>query len=183
MYCLLYILHNELLILFNKTSAEYLKFLNILNVTVWLLFTVYVPIPPITPVSCVTILVFAITPTASITVPLIKVPSIIEVTVRTVVVILPINFTLLTKTVLVGTLENLIYSGYLLVDGKKESKPLDTKTLNPIDWVEINGIEDTQKPPTRYNDASLINKMDPKNLNIGRPSTYASFIEKIKKKR
>ena len=83
---------------------------------------------------------------------------------------------------LVGTLENLIYSGYLLVDGKKDSKPLDTKTLNPIDWVEINGIEDTQKPPTRYNDASLINKMDPKNLNIGRPSTYASFIEKIQQR-
>ena len=40
-------------------------------------------------------------------------------------------------------------------------------------------IEDTSKPPTRYNDASLINKMDPKNLNIGRPSTYASFIDKI----
>ncbi len=83
---------------------------------------------------------------------------------------------------LVGTLENLIYSGYLLVDGKKDSKPLDTKTLSPIDWVEINGIEDTQKPPTRYNDASLINKMDPKNLNIGRPSTYASFIEKIQQR-
>jgi DNA topoisomerase-1 len=83
---------------------------------------------------------------------------------------------------LVGTLENLIYSGYLLVDGKKHSAPLNTKTLSPIDWVEINGIEDTQKPPIRYNDASLINKMDPKNLNIGRPSTYASFIEKIQQR-
>lgn len=84
---------------------------------------------------------------------------------------------------LVGTLENLIYEGYLLVDGKKKSKPLDIKILKPIDWIEINGIEDTQKPPSRYNDASLINRMDPKNLNIGRPSTYASFIEKIQERK
>lgn len=89
---------------------------------------------------------------------------------------------ILSEYKLVGTLENLIYAGYLLVDGKKGSKPLDTKTLTPIVWEEINGIEDTQKPPTRYNDASLINKMDPKNLNIGRPSTYASFIEKIQQR-
>jgi DNA topoisomerase-1 len=83
------------------------------------------------------------------------------------------------KYKLVGTLENLIYEGYLMVDGKKKSQPLDTSKLKNIEWIEINGIEDTQKPPTRYNDASLINKMDPKNLNIGRPSTYASSLERI----
>lgn len=80
---------------------------------------------------------------------------------------------------LVGTLENLIYEGYLIVDGKKGNAKLELGTLKKLEWVEINGIEDTSKPPTRYNDASLINKMDPKNLNIGRPSTYASFIAKI----
>lgn len=80
---------------------------------------------------------------------------------------------------LVGTLENLIYEGYLIVDGKKGNSKLEIKTLKKLEWIEINGIEDTTKPPTRYNDASLINKMDPKNLNIGRPSTYASFITKI----
>jgi DNA topoisomerase-1 len=89
----------------------------------------------------------------------------------------------LEKYKLVGTLENLIYEGYLMVDGKKKSQPLDTKKLKNIEWLEINAIEDTQKPPTRYNDASLINKMDPKNLNIGRPSTYASFIEKIQERK
>ena len=83
---------------------------------------------------------------------------------------------------LVGTLENLIYEGWLIVDGKKGSKPLDKKTLKNLSWLEINGIEDTSKPPNRYNDAGLINKMDPKNLNIGRPSTYASFIDKITKR-
>lgn len=80
---------------------------------------------------------------------------------------------------LVGTLENLIYEGYLIVDGKKGGVKLELKSLKKLKWIEINGIEDTSKPPTRYNDASLINKMDPKNLNIGRPSTYASFITKI----
>ena len=83
---------------------------------------------------------------------------------------------------LVGTLENLIYEGWLIVDGKKGSKSLDKKILKTVSWLEINGIEDTSKPPTRYNDAGLINKMDPKNLNIGRPSTYASFIDKITKR-
>jgi DNA topoisomerase-1 len=82
---------------------------------------------------------------------------------------------------LVGTLENLIFPGYLIVDGKKGTISLSTNILKSllINWLTINGIEDTQKPPCRYNDASLINKMDPKNLNIGRPSTYASFIDKI----
>ena len=82
---------------------------------------------------------------------------------------------------LVGTLENLIFPGYLIVDGKKGTVTLSINILKTllINWLSINGIEDTQKPPCRYNDASLINKMDPKNLNIGRPSTYASFIDKI----
>lgn len=82
---------------------------------------------------------------------------------------------------MVGNLENLIFIGYLIVDGKKATTSLDIDSLKKllIDWIAINGLEDTQKPPTRYNDASLINKMDPKNLNIGRPSTYAAIIDKI----
>jgi DNA topoisomerase-1 len=82
---------------------------------------------------------------------------------------------------LVGNIENMTFVGYLIVDGKKASSPLDIDTIKKllITWNSINGIEDTQKPPTRYNDASLINKMDPKNLNIGRPSTYATIIDKI----
>ena len=96
---------------------------------------------------------------------------------------------LLKEYKLVGTLENLTYEGYLLADGKKKvsekesNKLLDKKSFKKLEWLEINGIEDAQKPPVRYNDASLINKMDPKNLNIGRPSTYASFIEKIIKRK
>ena len=43
--------------------------------------------------------------------------------------------------------------------------------------------EEYKKPPSRYNEALLIKKMDPKNLNIGRPSTYASTIERIQEKK
>ncbi len=92
---------------------------------------------------------------------------------------------ILDKYKLVGTLDNLIFEGYLIVDGKKGNTPIEEKDIkkNKIDWIDINGIEDTEKPPVRYNDASLINKMDPKNLNIGRPSTYATFIDKIIKRK
>jgi hypothetical protein len=41
------------------------------------------------------------------------------------------------KYKLVGTLENLIYEGYLLVDGKKKTQPLDSKKLKNIDWIKI----------------------------------------------
>jgi DNA topoisomerase-1 len=88
---------------------------------------------------------------------------------------------LLTSYKLIGNLESLIFIGYLIVDGKKPSSPLSIDSIKKllITWKNINGNEDTQKPPVRFNDASLINKMDPKNLNIGRPSTYATIIDKI----
>jgi DNA topoisomerase-1 len=43
--------------------------------------------------------------------------------------------------------------------------------------------EEYKKPPSRYNESLLIKKMDPKNLNIGRPLTYASTIERIQIKK
>jgi DNA topoisomerase-1 len=90
--------------------------------------------------------------------------------------------------VFVGTIEELVYEGFKIVDGpeKKKEKPLNMivnidckKETISVSWDSINAIEETEKPPTRYNDATLINKMDPKNLNIGRPSTYATIIDKI----
>jgi DNA topoisomerase-1 len=46
----------------------------------------------------------------------------------------------------------------------------------------ITGEQEYQKPPTRYNEASLVNKLDPKNLNIGRPSTYGAIINTIQER-
>ena len=48
-----------------------------------------------------------------------------------------------------------------------------------IDYNYINAKETYKNPPGRYTEASLINQLSPKNLNIGRPSTYASIITKI----
>jgi DNA topoisomerase-1 len=47
----------------------------------------------------------------------------------------------------------------------------------------LNGTEEFTRAPTRYTEASLVKKLDPKNLNIGRPATYASIISKIKERR
>jgi len=49
-------------------------------------------------------------------------------------------------------------------------------------YSEINSKESWPKPPTRFNETSLVKKLDPDNLNIGRPATYASIITKIQDK-
>jgi DNA topoisomerase-1 len=94
--------------------------------------------------------------------------------------------------VFVGTIEELVYEGFKIVDGpeKKKEKLLNMSLFTnskeetiSVSWDSINAIEETEKPPIRYNDATLINKMDPKNLNIGRPSTYATIIDKILQRR
>jgi DNA topoisomerase I len=88
---------------------------------------------------------------------------------------------ILSKYKLVGKLETLTFEGFLVLDGKTPKEKTSSKKFKKADlsWEEINGIENCKKPPVRYNDASLIKKMDPSELNIGRPSTYASIIDKI----
>lgn len=85
--------------------------------------------------------------------------------------------------------EKLIFPGYQRVYGKdieQEGGGVDMDELSNIPKVgekmileSLESNEEYKKPPTRYNEASLINKLDPKNLNIGRPSTYASIVDKI----
>lgn len=69
--------------------------------------------------------------------------------------------------------------------GDNENTKLNIKNLKINDQVNITKITFQEKfinPPNRYSEASLINKLSPKNLNIGRPSTYASIIDKIIKR-
>lgn len=66
---------------------------------------------------------------------------------------------------------------------KKILKEFVNKNSKILNINDIIGIEEYKKPPVRYNEASLVNQLDPKNLNIGRPSTYASIISKIQEKK
>jgi len=91
-----------------------------------------------------------------------------------------------------SSLEKLVFPGFLKVynlqnleDDDEEGEGNITNVPSVGDKLKATKIVGTQeytKPPTRYNEASLINKLDPKNLNIGRPATYASMITVIQKR-
>jgi DNA topoisomerase I len=90
-----------------------------------------------------------------------------------------------------NTIENLVFDGFLKVfNYKNEDENEDESNKNisipkPGDELKVDkicGKQDYQKPPHRYNEASLIDQLDPKNLNIGRPSTYTTIISKIQER-
>lgn len=84
-----------------------------------------------------------------------------------------------------------LFKGFTIFKNNDNNDDDDLKIYNNLnnknigDEIIVKNIyikEKYDNPPTRYTEASLINKLSPKNLNIGRPSTYASIIEKIKKR-
>jgi DNA topoisomerase-1 len=103
-------------------------------------------------------------------------------------------------------ISNIDFPGFLLVynvknlekesnndgeDNGDDNKEIDDDTIvdiklpkigTKLDVDNITGEQEYQKPQTRYNEASLVNKLDPKNLNIGRPSTYGSIINTIQER-
>lgn len=56
------------------------------------------------------------------------------------------------------------------------------KVGEEIKYSEFISVQNYQKPPARYNEAMLVKKLDPDNLNIGRPSTYAAITTKIQER-
>lgn len=91
-------------------------------------------------------------------------------------------------------LEKMTFPGFLLVyninniieenedseDVNNSNKDINIPEQGTI--LEANSISCNQeyvKPVGRYTYASLTEKLDPKNLNIGRPATYVSIIDKI----
>jgi len=77
-------------------------------------------------------------------------------------------------------LEQLMFTGFLEVYGGKIDDEINIPDKDTeIILNSVHAIQEYEKPPSRYDVASLLNKIDPTNLNIGRPSTYSSIIEKI----
>lgn len=86
--------------------------------------------------------------------------------------------------------KSLIFDGFLAVYNLKNiDDDIDEECVKNIKLKEgikldvsiIETIQEYDTPPTRYNESKLLNKMDPSDLNIGRPSTYATIIDKIQK--
>jgi DNA topoisomerase-1 len=92
----------------------------------------------------------------------------------------------------VSTINTTKFEGYKILFKNLEEDEDETKlSREKIDKITLKTIptyniitskEVYNNPPTRYSEASLINKLDVKNLNIGRPSTYASIITKIQER-
>lgn len=108
-----------------------------------------------------------------------------------------ISISKLNEYYFVNQIENNTFAGFLIVynlandknevDENEDTNKIEDQTENidipkngtKLTAKKIISLQDYKKPPTRYNEASLINKLDPKNLNIGRPGTYAPTIDKI----
>ncbi|MGL4252388.1 MAG: type I DNA topoisomerase [Metamycoplasmataceae bacterium] len=71
-----------------------------------------------------------------------------------------------------------IFDGYLKLKGYENSKELPKYEKGQvIDVKEYINTPHETKPPARYNDGSLIQKLD--EIKVGRPSTFATTINKI----
>lgn len=87
------------------------------------------------------------------------------------------NYTFLAKS------SELKFNGYKVLYGEYEKeKYVKPKVFNKDQMYQIDSLdieEHKTKPPYRYSEGSLIKDME--ELGIGRPSTYASTIESLKK--
>ena len=72
----------------------------------------------------------------------------------------------------------IIFDGYSIISKSENEKELPKYNIG--DNVEVKKYESTNhetKPPARYTDGSLIEKLD--EIKVGRPSTFAATVEKI----
>ena len=76
-----------------------------------------------------------------------------------------------------------IFDGHTLLSQEKKTKEkyieFDTFVNDEYEVKEVKPTQEFSKPPYRYSEARLVKEME--ELGIGRPSTYASTIETIKK--
>ena len=82
--------------------------------------------------------------------------------------------------VFISEQKEVLFIGYMILyDCKKESIIIEIKKNEILKLVDLECQEKYENIPSRYDEASLINELDPNNLNIGRPSTYSTIINKI----
>jgi len=84
------------------------------------------------------------------------------------------------EELMIGKKSKLVFDGYLKVyqDIENEDDIIEDITLNTkVELEEIIGKENIPQPPSRYNEATLVKKLE--SLNIGRPSTYAYLISRV----
>lgn len=91
----------------------------------------------------------------------------------------------------ISTSETITFPGFLRVYNIQNAEPSDNDNENVTEIKKIpklksvlkikniSSIQSYQKPPSRYNDASLVNKINPDNLNIGRPATTQTILSVI----
>ncbi len=74
-----------------------------------------------------------------------------------------------------------IFEGYLKATGYDPSKELPKFEKGEVIKVaDYNKEEKATQPPARYNEGSIIEKMD--SIGVGRPSTFATTVNKIKER-
>lgn len=79
-----------------------------------------------------------------------------------------------------GKTDTILFEGFLTVYGVKPiEKSEDLIIGKEVEPIEIICKQDYKKPPYRYNEKSLCVAIDEDHLNIGRPATSATFINKI----
>ena len=90
------------------------------------------------------------------------------------------------KYAFVATGEVILFDGFTRVYVQSTDEEQEERRILPAmsqrERLKLVGAEATQtyaKPPYRYNDATLVKRME--ELGIGRPSTYAAIIETIQK--
>lgn len=86
--------------------------------------------------------------------------------------------------------KSLVFAGFTAIyqEAKQTSDDDESSTMLPdlkegdkLDLIKLNSEQKFTKPPMRYTDASLVKAMEDKG--IGRPSTYASIISVLNKRK
>jgi len=74
--------------------------------------------------------------------------------------------------------EKCIFDGFLKLYGEANEENINLPKVGELlNISNVISTEEYKKPPTRYDDASIVGKM--KKIGIGRPSTYNSIVKKI----